>query len=190
MAPFLLAPLAPPGPPWESKNFLGCFWRLCKLKFEEILPKISRMQILGKLAPKALPLITIPPDSPGSQKFVWEVSGIYLSSSLKKYHQKYQECRYYKNCPPCGPLFTRPPDSPGSQKIFWDVSGIYLSSSLKKYHQKYQECRFCKDCPPCGPLITIPPDSPGSQKLFWDVSGIYLSSSLMKYHQKYHECRV
>ena len=104
---------------------------------------------------------------PGSQKIFWDVSGVYVSSSLKKYYQKYQECRYYKNCPPCGPLFTRPPDSPGSQKIFWDVSGIYLSSSLKKYHQKYQECRFCKDCPPCGPLITIPPDSPGSQKLFW-----------------------
>ena len=32
--------------------------------------------------------------SPGSQKIFWETSGIYVSSSLKKYHQKYQECRF------------------------------------------------------------------------------------------------
>ena len=79
---------SPPWHPWESKFFLGCFWQLSNVKFEEILPKIPRTQILSKLAPPALPLITIPPDFPGSQKNFWEVSGIYLSSSLKKYHQK------------------------------------------------------------------------------------------------------
>ena len=41
----------PPGPPWEPNIFLGCFWHLSKLKFEEILPKISRMQVLRKLSP-------------------------------------------------------------------------------------------------------------------------------------------
>ena len=110
MAPRLLAHLAP----LDVKKILGCFWHLSKLKFEEILPKISRMQVLRKLSP-LWPPDYYPPDSPGSQKFFWEVSGIYLSSSLKKYHQKYQECRFYKDCPPCGPLITIPPDSPDSQ---------------------------------------------------------------------------
>ena len=132
MAPPITIPLALLG----VRNFLGGFWHLSKLKFEEILPKISRMQILGKLAP-----LLVPPVPLGYQNNFWEVSGIYLSSSLKKYHQKYQECRFCKDCPPCGPLITIPPDSPWSQKLFWDVSGIYLSSSLMKYHQKYHECR-------------------------------------------------
>jgi hypothetical protein len=59
-----------------------------QLKFEEISPKIPRMQILRKLAPQ-LPPIDSPPGPPGGQKHFWEVSGIYLSSSLKKYHQKF-----------------------------------------------------------------------------------------------------
>ena len=84
-----LAPFLPPTL-WESKMFLGGFWHLSQLKFEEISPKLQRMQILRKL----VPLITIPPGPPGSHKISWEVSGIYLSSSLKKYHQKYQECRF------------------------------------------------------------------------------------------------
>ena len=40
-------------PPWESKIFLGGFWHLFQLKFEEISPKIPRMQILRKLSPLA-----------------------------------------------------------------------------------------------------------------------------------------
>ena len=74
--------------------FLGGFWHLSQLKFEEISPKIPRMQILRKLAPPAGPPFTVPLVPPGGQKIFWEVSGIYLSSSLKKYHQKYQECRF------------------------------------------------------------------------------------------------
>ena len=67
----------PSWPPWRSKNFLGGFWHLSQLKFEEISPKILRMQILRKLAPQ-LPPITRPPGPPGGQKKFWEVSGIYL----------------------------------------------------------------------------------------------------------------
>ena len=54
-------------PPWESKIFLGGFWHLFKLKFEEISPKIPRMQILRKLAP-LLVRFTVPPVPPGGQK--------------------------------------------------------------------------------------------------------------------------
>ena len=84
---------SPPWPAWGSKIFLGCFWHLSKLKFDEISPKIPTMQIFRKLAPSQLyPLITHPPGPLGSQKIFWVVFGIYLSSSFKKYHQKYHEC--------------------------------------------------------------------------------------------------
>ena len=49
----------PPCPPWGSTIFLGSFWHLSQLKFEEISPKIPRMQILRKLAPLA-PLLLAP----------------------------------------------------------------------------------------------------------------------------------
>ena len=50
----------PPCPPWGSKNILGGFWHLSQLKFEEISPKIPRMQILRKLAPLMV-RFTVPP---------------------------------------------------------------------------------------------------------------------------------
>ena len=53
----------------------GGFWHLSQLKFEEISPKIPRMQILRKLAPLLVPF-TVPPVPPGGQKIFWEVSGI------------------------------------------------------------------------------------------------------------------
>ena len=53
--------------PWGSKTFLGGFWHLSQLKFEEISPKILRMQILRKLAPQ-LPLQLLAP--PGVINFL------------------------------------------------------------------------------------------------------------------------
>ena len=50
-----------------KKNFLGGFWYLSELKFEEISPKIPRMQILRKLAPP-WPPFTCPPVPPGGPK--------------------------------------------------------------------------------------------------------------------------
>ena len=91
------------------------------------------MQILRKLAP----LITIPPDSPGSRKTFLDVSGIYLSSSLKK-----ENVDFIKTVPLVAPCLLAPLAPLDVKKNFWDVSGIYSSSSLKKYYQKYQECRF------------------------------------------------
>ena len=62
-------------PPWESKIFLGGFWHLFQLKFEEISPKIPRMQILRKLAPLA-PLLLAPLSPLGVKKKFGVVSGI------------------------------------------------------------------------------------------------------------------
>ena len=81
------------------------------------------MQILRKLAP-LLPTFTVPPVPPGSQKFFWDVSGIYLSSSLKKYHQKFQERRFEENWPPCGPRLLSPLASQEVKIIF----GRFLGS--------------------------------------------------------------
>ena len=86
--------LLAPWPPWGSKKILGGFWHVSQLKFEETSPKIPRMQILRKLAPLLPPWLLIAPGPPGVQKIFREASGIYLSSTLKKYHQKYQECRF------------------------------------------------------------------------------------------------
>ena len=82
-----LAPFLPPTL-WESKIFLGGFWHLSQLKFEEISPKLQRIQILRKLAPPAAPSCP-----PGSQKFLGRFL-IYPNSCLNKYHQKYHECRF------------------------------------------------------------------------------------------------
>ena len=116
----LLSPLSPLG----DKKLLGGFWHLSQLKFKEISPKIPRIQILRKLAP-LLVQFTVPPVPPGGQKIFWEVSGIYLSSSLKKYHQKYQECRFYENWPPCWSRLLSPLSPLGVKKIF----GRCLASS-------------------------------------------------------------
>ena len=49
-----------PPVPLGIKTILGGFWHLSQLKFEEISPKIPRMQILRKLAP-LLVRFTVPP---------------------------------------------------------------------------------------------------------------------------------
>ena len=69
--PLFTSPPCPPG----VKIFLGGFWHLSQLRFEEISPKIPRMQILRKLSPLSPPF-TSPPGPPGGQKNFWEVSGI------------------------------------------------------------------------------------------------------------------
>ena len=112
--------------PWESNIFLGCFWHLSKLKFEEILPKISRMQILRKLAP----LITIPPDSPGSRKTFLDVSGIYLSSSLKK-----ENVDFIKTVPLVAPCLLAPLAPLDVKKFlgcFWHLSKLKFEEILPK----------------------------------------------------------
>jgi len=73
-------------PPWESK----LFWEvshLSQLIFEEISPKMPRMQILTKLVPQLPQLAPL-----RKSKIFLEAYGIYLSSSLKKYHQNCKEC--------------------------------------------------------------------------------------------------
>ena len=71
---------SPPWPPWGSKIFFGGFWHLSQLKFEEISPKIPRMQILRKLSPLLVPRLLSPPVPPGGQKFL---GGFWHLSQLK-----------------------------------------------------------------------------------------------------------
>ena len=81
LAPLLPNQLLAPCPSGGSKNFLGGFWSLSQLKFEETSPKIPRMQILRKLAPLA-PLLLAPLAPLGSQsttktqKHLWAPLGM------------------------------------------------------------------------------------------------------------------
>ena len=74
------------------------------------------MQILRKLAP----LITIPPDSPGSRKTFLDVSGIYLSSSLKK-----ENVDFVKTVPLVAPCLFAPLTPLGVRNFF----GMFLAST-------------------------------------------------------------
>ena len=65
---------------WGSKKILGGFWHLSQVKFEEISPKIPRMQILRKLSPLLVPRLLSPPVPPGGQKFL---GGFWHLSQLK-----------------------------------------------------------------------------------------------------------
>ena len=92
-----LAPFLPPTL-WESKMFLGGFWHLSQLKFEEISPKLQRMQILRKLAP-------------WESKLFWEVS--HLSQLMfEEISPKIPRMQILRKLPPPPwPTFTRPPGS-------------------------------------------------------------------------------
>ena len=80
-------------PPRGSTIFLGGFWHLSQLKFEEISPKIPRMQILRKLAPLLVPF-TVPPVPPGGSKNflggVWHLvrsNPSHLAQKIRQNHQ-------------------------------------------------------------------------------------------------------
>ena len=126
-APWLLAPLAP----LRVKIFLGGFWHLSQLKFEEILPKIPRMQILRKLSPLLPPppplFALLAPLAPlGIKTFLggfWHLSQLKFEEISPKI-PRMQNLR--KQSPPAAPRFTHPPGPPGSQKFFGGVSGIYI----------------------------------------------------------------
>ena len=112
---------------------------------------------------------TVPPVPPGGQQFFWEVSGIYLSSSLKKYHQKHQECRFSENCPPCWSRLLSPLSPLGDKKLlegFWHLPQLKFEEISPKI-QRMQILR--KLAPPC-----CPPGPPGDPKIFlggfWHLS--------------------
>ena len=96
----ILRKLAPPAAPLGVKNFLGGFLASILAQVWRIITKNTKNADFKKTGPPAGPQFTVPPVPPvplvppGGQKIFWDVSGIYLSSSLKKYHQKYQECRF------------------------------------------------------------------------------------------------
>ena len=126
----------------SSKQFLGGFWHLSQLKFEEISPKIPRMQILRKLAPLLVPFTVPPVLSPlGVNNFFGKFLASISAQVWRNITKNTKNVDVLKTGPPAGPVYCLP-CLPWGTKNFWEVSGIYLSSSLKKYHQKYQECRF------------------------------------------------
>ena len=87
-----LSPLntRPPWPPWESKKFFGMFLASILAQVSRNITKYNMNAEFKKTGPPQLsPLAPL-----GVKKIFWDVSGIYLSSSLKKYYQKYQECRF------------------------------------------------------------------------------------------------
>ena len=131
-------------PKWSrlNKNKHNCtsfsvyslgFWHLSQLKFEEISPKLQRIQIL-RTAP---PPVYLPPWPPWeSKKFLGGFGRLKFEQNINKITKN---AGFRKTGPPCWSNIYCP--LCGS-KNFWEVSGIYPSSSLKKYHQKYQEYRF------------------------------------------------
>ena len=144
---------------------LGGLWHLSQLKFEEISPRIPRIQILWKLAPLMVPF-TVPPVPPGGQQFFWEVSGIYLSSSLKKYHQKHQECRFSENCPPCWSRLLSPLSPLGDKKFlggFWHLSQLKFEEISPKI-PRMQILR--KLAPLLVPSLLSPLSPLGVKKIF------------------------
>ena len=95
--------LSPRGPrllssqaPQEVKIIFGRFLASITAQVWRNITKIAKNVDFKKTGPPSCrPPDYYPPWPPWeSEKKFWEVSGIYLSSSLKKYHQKYQKCRF------------------------------------------------------------------------------------------------
>ena len=74
--------------------FFGRFLASISAQVRRNITKITRNVDFKKTDPPATNPFTRPPGPPGSQKIFWEISDIYFSSSLKKYHQNYKECRF------------------------------------------------------------------------------------------------
>jgi len=99
---------------------------------------------------------TVPPVPPGGQQFFWEVSGIYLSSSLKKYHQKHQECRFSENCPPCWSRLLSPLSPLGDKKFlggFWHLSQL----KFEEISPKIPRMQILRKLAPLMVRFTVPP---------------------------------
>ena len=118
------APLyLPPWPPWGSKKILGGFWHLFQLKFEEMSPKIPRMQILRILFP-CCPPFTRPPGPFGNQKIFWLSFCHLFQLKFEEISPKIQRMQILRKLVPLLPPVYLLPWPPGGQKEFWEVSGI------------------------------------------------------------------
>ena len=130
------------------------------------------------------------------QNNFWEVSGIYLSSSLKKYHQKYQECRFYENWPPCWSRLLAPLSClPWGSKIilggFWHLSQLKFKEISPKIPRMkiLRKLAPLRPPPPCCPPIPRPPGPPGVQKIFREGSGMCRGARERRYRRTYQECK-
>ena len=133
---------------------------------------------------------TVPPVPPGGQQFFWEVSGIYLSSSLKKYHQKHQECRFSENCPPCWSRLLSPLSPLGDKKFlggFWHLSQL----KFEEISPKIPRTQILRKLAPLLPPVYLPPSWPpwGSKKFlggFWHLfmsNPSHLAQKVRQNHQ-------
>ena len=91
------SPTVPPeySAPLEVKKILGMFLASILAQVSRNITKYNMNAEFKKTGPPNCPPWILNPLAPlGVKKIFWDVSGIYLSSSLKKYYQKYQECRF------------------------------------------------------------------------------------------------
>ena len=77
----------------NSKQHFGGFLTSISAQVWRNITKNTKNADFKKTGPPAAPRLLAPLSPLGVKKIFWVVSGIYLSSSLKKYHQKYKECR-------------------------------------------------------------------------------------------------
>ena len=145
----------PPWPPWESKHFLGGFWHLSQLKFEEISPKKPRMQIWLKLAPLAVPPITRPPDPPGSQIFCGRFLAP-ISAQVWKFFAKIAKHVDFKKTAPPPPRLLAPLAHVGV-KIFF---GRFLASISAQVWRNITKIAKNVDFKKTGPPDYYPPWPP------------------------------
>ena len=105
----------------NSKNFKDSKDRQM-LKFEEILPKIHRMQILRKLAPSC-PRLLAPLAPLGINHFL---GGFWHLSQLKveEISPKIPRMQILRKLAPLLPPVYSPPWPPWGSKKMWEVSGI------------------------------------------------------------------
>ena len=121
LCPCLLALLAP----LRVKNFWGRFLASILAQVWRDITENTKNADFKKTGPPSCPPITCTPGPLGESKKSWNIFGIYLRSSLKKYHQKYQECRFLKNWhPSCPPWLLSPLVPLGVRKFF----GRFLAS--------------------------------------------------------------
>ena len=91
----------PWGDPWTSLGpgvpfwiFFGRFLASISAQVWRNITKITKNADFKKTGPPAAHPFTDPNLGPLGIKKIWEVSGIYDSSCLKKYYQKHKECRF------------------------------------------------------------------------------------------------
>ena len=108
------------------------FWHLYQLKFEEISPKIPRMQILRKLSPLA-PL--------GIKNFFGRLLASISAQVWRNITKNTKNADFKKTGPPAAPVYSPPCPPWKSRKFwggFWHLVGSNPSHLAQKISQNHQ----------------------------------------------------